>query len=147
MRREWLMRRNCSLSPAQAGAVYGVLVLAMLAIGLGFAVQGLWFVLAFAVLDAAAVLAALLCYARHAVDRERIALADGILLIERTHAGAVERTELDPCWTTVDVPRHPRTRVELAAGGVTIEVGIYVCEQGKRQLARELRQALLTHPF
>ena len=50
---EWLMKRNCSLSPRQALLVYALLCTATLGIAVVFTVQGAWMVLAFALVEAA----------------------------------------------------------------------------------------------
>lgn len=142
MTQEWRTQRNCSLSPAQCARVYGPLCLLTLLIGAGFALRGLWFVLAFSFIDALVVVCALLYYARHATDHERIALDEHGLLIERSNGGAVQRVWLDPYRTRLTVPPGPRTRIELEARGVKVEVGVFAPEPARRQLALELQRAL-----
>ncbi len=48
---QWLLRRNCSITPGQLGAVYGSLCVVSLLIGGFFLVQGAPLVLAFAGLE------------------------------------------------------------------------------------------------
>lgn len=80
--RVWTLSRNCALTPRQVGALYLSLVVASVVIATIFLIRGAWMVLPFSLMEIAAVGAALLVYARHAVDRERISLAADALLIE-----------------------------------------------------------------
>ena len=116
----------------------------MLAIGLGFALRGAWWVLAFALVEIGATVLAVLHYARHACDRERISLTTDCLLVERFEAGEVRETRLAPCWTRIVAPDRRRSLIELESRGVTVAIGAYVSEQARRQVAQELRRALQT---
>lgn len=51
MNAEWLLKRNCSLSPRQAAKAYGALCGALLLIGLVFTLRGAWWVLTFALVE------------------------------------------------------------------------------------------------
>ncbi len=142
MKHEWLLKRNCSMTPRQFGMAYGMLGLFMLLIGIGFALLGIWFVTAFALLEIGAIALALVHYARHATDREHIALSEGCLLIERVEAGKVQAIRLDPCWTKIAVPDRKRTLIKLESRGVQVEVGGFVSEELRQQVAQELRREL-----
>lgn len=143
MTREWTLRRNCSLSPRQVARAYAVLCLGSLAVALGFLLHGIWFVLAFSLLELALVGLALLVYARHATDHERIALSESGLLVTCVQADHRELVRLDPLWTRVVVPdERRRTLIQLESRGVKVEIGRFVDDTRRRQVARELRQAL-----
>jgi uncharacterized membrane protein len=142
MNREWLLKRNCSMSPRQVALAYGSLCGCVVLFSLLFALQGLWIVLAFAALETAGVALALLQYARHATDHEHIALNDGCLLIERVRAGSVQRVRLDPCWTRIAGPTGQCDLIRLESRGVKVEIGCFVSEEVRRQVARELRREL-----
>lgn len=148
VKREWLLQRNCSLAPRQLGLAYALLCCGAFGIALPFALAGIWFVLAFAVLEMAAVAAALLHYARHALDGEHIALSEGCLLVERVEAGHCDQVRLDPRWTRIALP-EPRRRalIELESRGVKVQVGSFVNEAVRRQVAQELRGALRASSF
>ncbi len=147
MKAQWLLKRNCSLSPRQAAKAYGALCGALLLIGLGFTLRGAWWVLAFALLEIGATVLALLHYARHAGDRERISLTPECVLVERIEAGQVREVRLDPCWIRIGAPDRRRSLVELESRGIKVAVGGYVSEEARRQLAGELRRALQTTSF
>jgi uncharacterized membrane protein len=147
MKHEWLLKRNCSMSPRQVALAYGSLCGGAVALSLLFALQALWFMLAFASLETAGVALALLQYARHATDHEHIALSEGCLLVERVEAGSVQQIRLDPCWTRIAVPTHQRSLIRLESRGVKVEVGCFVSEEMRQQVARELRDKLRGSSF
>lgn len=142
MHQEWLLKRNCSLSPRQVARFYGVLCAFTLSIGLAFAVNGILFVLVFSVVEAGVVVAAVLHYARHATDQERVALKDGSLLIERIEAGKSDKFELDAYFTRIVVPTKRRTLIQLESRGVKVEIGSFVSEKIRQQVAHEMRREL-----
>jgi uncharacterized membrane protein len=136
---EWTLQRNCSLTPRQAARAYAVLCTLSLGVALAFLLlHGVWIVLAFSLLELACVGLALLLYARHALDRERIALSEGCLLVECVQAEVHSHAQLDPLWTRV----LPGSLITLESRGVRVEVGRFVNEAKRRQVARELRLAL-----
>lgn len=142
MKHEWLLKRNCSMSPRQVAVAYGALCMFTLGIGLVFALRGIWMVLAFALLETVALALALLHYARHATDREHILLSERCLLVERTEAGQVRQLRLDPCWTRVAVPNRRRCMIELESRGVKVQIGGFVSEEIRQQVAQELKREL-----
>ncbi len=142
MQHEWLLKRNCSMSPRQVGRAYGLLAAVVLAIGFAFALYGVWMVLAFALLEVCARALALLHYARHASDREHIALSEACLLVERIEAGQLRQTRLDPYWTRIATPTRRRALITLESRGVRVEVGGFVSEEIRERVARELKREL-----
>lgn len=142
MHHEWLLKRNCSLSPRQVARFYGMLCAFTLSIGLAFAVKGILFVLVFSFIEAGVVVIAVLHYARHATDQERVALRDGSLLIERIEAGKSRRFELDAYFTRIVVPTKRRTLIQLESRGVKVEIGSFVSEKIRQQVAQEMRREL-----
>ncbi|MGX4643071.1 DUF2244 domain-containing protein [Massilia sp. SYSU DXS3249] len=143
----WVLKRNCSLTPRQSGAVYALLCTASFAIATVFLLQGIWMVLAFTLVEMLAVGLALLHYARHALDVERIALLDGCLVVERIDAGRREEIRLDPIRLRVLGPA-PRVQklIRLESRDVSVEIGRYVSEPVRAQVAHELNRALRSHP-
>jgi uncharacterized membrane protein len=145
---ECTLQRNCSMTPRQVARAYGVLCTLSLAVALAFFLHGVWIVLAFSLLELGCVGLALLLYARHALDRERIALSSDCLLVECVQAEVHSQALLDPLWTRVlsaadATPGTPRRHlITLESRGVRVEVGRFVNEAQRRQVARELRLAL-----
>mgnify|MGYP003577056442 CR=1 FL=1 len=140
---EWLLKRNCSLRPSQLALAYALLFVLSLPVALVFTLlHGLWHVLAYALLEMAAVAIAFFHYARHAADNEHIALADDCLLIERVEAGQSQQVRLHPFYTRIAAPRDTQELMRLEARDVRIEVGRFVTLERRRQVALELRSAL-----
>lgn len=139
---EWLLKRNCSLTPAQLLAFFASICVVSLGIGAMFWLQGAPLVMPFAGLELVAVATALLLYARHATDREAIVLRPGSLVVERASGRHVERVEFAPAWVRVEPEHGDRSLVELSGQGQRISVGRFVRPEMRRQLAEELRWAL-----
>lgn len=140
---EWLLERNCSLSPRQLGLAYGIqCFLSFMIAALVLTLHGAWLVLAFAIIEMAAVAWAFLHYARHATDHEHISLTDSGLLVERVEAGRVLQTLLDPRRTRVVMPASTRDLISLEARDIRIEVGRFVTGARRSQIARELGEEL-----
>jgi uncharacterized membrane protein len=145
---ECTLQRNCSMTPRQAARAYGVLCALSLTVALAFFLRGVWIVLAFSLLELSCVGLALLLYARHALDRERISLSSECLLIECIQAEVRSQARLDPLWTRVlggpDAAPDGQRRalITLESRGVRVEVGRFVGDAQRRQVARELRLAL-----
>lgn len=143
---EWLLKRNCSLSPRQLLAVYASLCVISLGIATYFWWNGATLVMPFAWVELLAVGAALLFYARHASDRECIALQPGRLTVEHLSGGRVERAEFLPDWVRVEPRDDDRSLIELSGQGHMIAVGRYVRPELRRALAEEFRVALRQWP-
>lgn len=142
MQHEWLLKRNCSMTPRQVAKAYGVLCTFVLAVSVVFALHGIWVVFAFALLEIVVVVTALLYYARHATDQERVLLSEDCLRIERTDAGRVEQYALNPHWTRVVLPDRRHRLIALESRGVKVELGSYVSETKRQAVARELQASL-----
>lgn len=104
--------------------------------------RGFWVVLGFSLVEALAVGFSYLMYARHATDHERITLGDEGLLVELIESEQVTRYRLDPRKTRVEPPASGHPLVALKANGTTVEVGRFLAEWKRRELARELRAAI-----
>ena len=140
----WFLRRNCSVTPAQLGWLYGSLCLVTIGIGTFFWVQGAVLVLPFAWLELAAVGVAFMVYARHAADREHILLTERRLVVELENAGRLERAEFNREFVRVEPARDARSLIEVSGQGRRVSVGRYVRPELRPALARELRLALRT---
>jgi uncharacterized membrane protein len=139
---EWLLKRNCSLSPRQAILAYAAPCIVALILGGFFTLHGAWYVMAFAVIESVLVALSFLHYARHATDHEHIVLMKNCLLIERVEAEKIQRIQLDPYWTRIILPSRPQDLIRLEAKGIKIEVGRFVTKSKRRRIAKELRSML-----
>jgi len=139
---QWLLKRNCSIAPRQLLRVYLGLSAVSLAIASFFWLQGARLVMPFAWVEVLALGGALAVHARHACDRERIALAQGRLTVECTVADHTEKVEFTAAWVRVDPGRDERSLVELSGEGRCVAVGRHLRPALRRRLVVELRAAL-----
>ncbi len=126
----------------QLGMLYGSLCVVSLGISAYFWAQGAKMVLGFAMLELIAVATALLVYAKHAVDRERIALHGAQLVVELEKGGRVERCEFNREWVRVEPQADDHSLIELSGQGQRVQVGRFLRPELRPLLAREIRSAL-----
>jgi uncharacterized membrane protein len=138
----WTLCRNCALTPRQVGAFYLSLVAASAVIATVFLLRGAWMILPFSVLEMTALGVALLIYARHAVDRERVALDRDALEIESIHGNEHRVLRFDPRVTRVEMDARPKAELAVVARGQRVLLGRFVDERERRRFARQLRTAL-----
>lgn len=139
---EWVLKRNCSLAPRQLALVFCSLSAVSLAIAGMFAAGGAWLVLPFAMLEVMALGVAFVVYARHAADYERIVLCRDCLLVESCRGARVRREQCPAAWTRVEYSGTRRELIGLVASGRRIDVGRFVPESERRDLALQLRMQL-----
>lgn len=142
VQRVWKLSRNCALTPRQVGCFYLSVVGASLLVATFCATRGAWMVLPFSLIEIVAVGVALLVYARHAVDCERVSLERDALLIESIDGSRRQVTRLDRRAARVVTAVQPRLEVCVVARGERIAVGRFIGERERRRFARELRHAL-----
>lgn len=127
------------------GHLFG-LFLALCVVSLGIAsffwFQGAKLVMPFAWLELIAVGIAFMVYARHAADQEMIALSKGSLTVRNTSGNTTETVCFVPEWVSVEPVTGDESLIQLSGQGRKIEVGRFVRPELRRQLAKELRQAV-----
>lgn len=140
--KQWLLRRNCALSPGQLGWWFGTLGLLSLMLAGTFALQGAWPVVPFTMVELAALGTAYVAYARQAGDYERIVVASDRILVERCHRGRLATREIGAGWARVEHLRGRRGAVRLMVGRVEVSIGSFLPDESRERLARELRASL-----
>jgi uncharacterized membrane protein len=143
---QWLLKRNCSITPGQLAAVYLSLCIVSLLIGGFFFVQGAPVVLAFAGLELLLVGVALTLFARHAGDRETLTLVGRSLRVEQCFGSRIERTDFAADWLHVEPAGGQGSLVQLSGKGQRVRVGRFLRPELRAAFARELRQALRRAP-
>jgi uncharacterized membrane protein len=139
---QWLLQRNCSITPGQLGAVFLSLCTVSLLISGFFYVQGASMVLAFAGLELLLVGLALIVFARHAGDRETLTLFGRSLQVEQYFGGRVECTHFAADWVHVEPAGGQGSLVQLSGKGQRVRVGRFLRPELRGAFARELRHAL-----
>ena len=142
---EWILKRNCSVTPRQMLLAYGALCGTSFAVACFFTWHGAWYVMCFALLEMTAVGAAFLVFARHATDRERVALDRDCLLIEVIEAERARQFRLDPRRARIESPIAYHRLIAIEQHGTRVEVGRFLPALKRQQFARELRSALIAH--
>lgn len=139
---QWVLQRNCSITPRQLMAVYLSLCLLAAVISAGFWWQGAPLVMAFASVELLLVGVALLAYARHAGDREVLTLAGRSLAVEQNHGSRFARADFQAEWLKVEPVAGQGSLVELSAHGQSIRVGRLLRPEARNAFAQELRRAV-----
>ena len=139
---QWLLRRNCSMSPTQLIAFYLSLSAWSLVIAFACWWRGATLVLPFAGIEIIAVGIALYVYARHAADRERLTLEPGRLTVECTIGLRTDQAAFAPGWVRIEPEHGDRSLIEVSGQGQRIAIGRFVRPEHRRALADELRVAL-----
>ncbi|HEV7817280.1 MAG TPA: DUF2244 domain-containing protein [Janthinobacterium sp.] len=146
-KQEWLLERNCSLSPRQLAGAYALQCCLSFSIAIALTLQGAWYVLLFSFLEMTALAWAFLYYARHAADHEHLALGDNFLLLERVVGGQAMEHRFDPRRTWVVLPGRKQKLIRLQGPGGYVDIGRFVSETRRQQVARELRERLRPDVF
>jgi len=139
---DWLIKRNCSVSPRQFVGFYVSLALCSTTIALLLAVRGAWLVAPFTAIELLAVGIAFVIHARHAVDYERIRLFPNRLVIEQACAERLTQFEFNPRWVRVEPGVSPRAPIAVVSHGRTVAVGQHLAHYRRVQFANELRGSL-----
>jgi uncharacterized membrane protein len=139
---EWLLERHGAMVRRRTQRTYALLCALSLAAAALLWWQGATTAMPFGGFEVVAVGAAAFLVARHAADRERIALCGGRLSVEHASGGRVERVAFEPAWVRVEPGCGDRSLIELSGQGSRIAVGRFVRADLRRQLAEELRWAL-----
>jgi uncharacterized membrane protein len=139
---EWFLRQNCAMTPGQFGACYGFISAVSLCIGIFFWTQGATLVLPFSALEIIVLGIGFLCFARRALDRERICIDGNLVTVEFELAGVTSKICFERAWLRVEFPKRPRQLIELRGQGQVVEVGRFVRPEWRAALAAEIRRGV-----
>jgi len=144
----FVVRPNCSLSWPGVVRFYTGMVVVSFSIAIAFAVKGAWLILPFAGLEMLVLGAALYVVARRACRWQAVSIyGDRIEVVEHDPASERQQT-FQRAWAQVRLERahingYP-SRLTICSHGRAIEIGGYLADAEKEQLALELRQAMDT---
>ncbi len=142
----WIIKRNCSATPAQLASLFASIVALSFIFGVGFAAFGLWMVLPFVGIELLAVAAAFFVYGRHAADVERIELSDDVVRVAQVDGSAKREWRCAALWARIEIEGGAgdadRVHAFLASRGERIEVGRHLPDARRLALAGELKKAL-----
>lgn len=138
----WHFKRNCSVTPRQLAAMYALLCVMSLTVAGFFWSMGVRMILPFTAIELTAVAMAFVVYARHATDRECIALNRHHLVIEQERAGRVSQVVFNRAWVRMQERQSPRDLIELSEGLRRLQCGHHIRLDLREQVAQEIRWAL-----
>lgn len=119
-----------------------------LAIGIAFALAGLWLILPFAGLEVIALVWVVYSVAHKCHCIEVIHLSQDNVRVERGYRRPQSSWQSDTFWTRMIVARQERPwhplRVFLRSRDDQIEIGAFLNDEDKRALIRELRHFVVT---
>ena len=142
MSMQWLFKKNCSFTPEQVGIFYLAQSILSLIVASFFLYQGVWLILPFTLLELAVLAIALLIYARHATDYEKIDIRQGELLVETSNAGKVMQFVFNPSWVRVDSVLNSQKLISINYQGQVLEVGRFIHVSLRKNFLVEFAQAL-----
>ena len=136
---------HCSLTPRGAALFFGLACLATFGIAAVFTVLGFWPVLPFAGAEMLLLAWALKASMDRRLERESIDISATEIVIEYTR-GTPRRVVYPRHWARVKIrrPNSPLHRGQLVieSHGRAHEVGKFLTEEERRQLAAELRRLI-----
>ncbi len=146
----YVLRPNRSLSWRQNLGVFGGLCLVTLMLVLPLVSMGFWLVLPFAVLELLAVGIGLYFVTCRCHECEVICVAADSIRIERGRRRPQQSWVLTRHWARVVLTNCPRqwypSRLQIRAQGRAVEIGRFLIEEERCELARELTRCLRTNP-
>jgi uncharacterized membrane protein len=136
---------HCSLTARGAALFFGLVCLVTVGIAAVFTVLGFWPVLPFAGAEMLLLAWALKVSMDRRLERESIDISESEIVVERSR-GTPQRVVFPRHWARVKIrrPNSPLHRGQLVieSHGRAHEVGKFLTEEERRQLAAELRRLI-----
>lgn len=139
---QWVLRRNCSLTPGQLFGFFVSVCVVSLGIAVGFAWNGAPVVLWFAGIELVLLALALLFYARHATDADIVTLTGQELTVEQSFGSTRTMSRFRSPWVSVEPSQGDGSLIELSGQGQVARIGRFLRPEARADFARELRSAL-----
>ena len=125
--REWILKKNCTLSPSQFGSAISIVGGLSLVIATMWAFNGAWFILPFAFAECVALLVAFLIYSRHATDFERVILTNNEICLESEIGGILKIIKIPRSWVRARFEKNKAGGLVLLNSGKTeLKIGQFV---------------------
>ena len=139
---EWVLKRNCAMTPRQLGAWFGSLALLSLLLATALALRGAWLVVPFTMIEIVALGATFVWWGRHAGDCERIVVGAGVFRLETSDGGHLHQVEGCSTLARVRYGGSRRELIRIVLKGDEIAIGQYVPDDRRAALAKELSGVL-----
>ena len=139
----FVARRNNSLSPGGRSLVVWSLAAVVLAISLGFALNGAWMVAPFAGLDLLLLYLAFRYIGRHSGDYESVVLRGDQIVVERWEAGRSRTLVFNRYWARLECSdAGGNGRWILRSHGQEVEIGSGLNPAQRAAMASRLKEHL-----
>lgn len=129
------------MTPRQIGLIYLSISLTSLCVGVFFWVQGATLVLPFSALEVVVLGVGFLCFARRALDQERICMEGSRVTVECELSGVQQKVHFERAWLRIEWSGQQQELIELRGEGQVIAVGRFVRPEWRAALAAEIRRA------
>lgn len=139
--RVWRLKRNCALRPSQYAGAIALLMGIAAVVALACWIRGIWLVPLFCCIELAAVAAAAVAYARHAIDGETVTLTDARDVRVEVDRGLRHETYLLPVQGLRLVKENAET-LWLRQGATCIQVGQHAPPEVRDAFEADLRNML-----
>lgn len=153
--RRVMVRPNRSLSWRQSMVFLGAIAVPLVLVSVVLALKGYWLILPFAGIELAGLFVCLYLVAHAACRCELISIGDSVVTVEKGRdrgrslegrGGPEQRAEFARAWVRVEFTgtarqRYPR-RLWIGASGRRVEIGGFLADQEKSELAAELHRLL-----
>lgn len=150
-KRNWriVIRPNRSLTRRQLQLAFLAIAVVCLGIASAFAALGMWPVLPFAGAEVIVVGIGFYLSARAGQETEVVSVGANKVAVEKGHRQVRERFELQRAWAQIRLLR-PRirwypSRLVIRSHGKAVELGGFLNEDERRQLADKLQRAIREH--
>ena len=134
-------RRNNSLSSTGRLLAFASIFVVSIGIAVAFATFGAWLILPFAGLEMIVLFVAFQYMERHAADYERIEIEGDTVKVEWVSGGKRRNREFNRHWAQV-VAEGDGSRLALRSHGRELEIGRYMSDEQRLDLARVLKRRL-----
>ena len=142
-RRSWLLQRRSVLRRPQLLLLFATLCCPTLAISVAFLYWGYWHMLAYALLEMAALAACLVYYGHHLDDYDRIDISENGIVVEQRRGHRCSCRQLDLLSARVMAPAGEDDAIQLNdCYDHTVVVGRFLSAAERRHLSTELGQCL-----
>jgi uncharacterized membrane protein len=134
-------RRNDSLGTRGRVTAFAAVAAVSLGVAGAFVIAGAWVVLPWSLLELGVLAAAFVCLERRAKDWERLTVLGDRVIVERMHAGRVDRCEWNRSWLQVERATSATgrcDRIVLRSAGQACEFGADLGDDARRDLLQQL---------
>jgi uncharacterized membrane protein len=135
---EWMLKRNCSISPYQLAGIFLFLAFVSLVIGLGFYFMGATLILPYSCLEIVILFTAFFYYAKHANDYERLVLKPNVIMFENKAGHLFKSVQLNRAFAKIELPSHQKDLILITQGAQKFHFGSHIHSNLRSHLGREI---------